>query len=64
MSSKIEDFVVLKMIGKGSFGQVFKVLRKFDQEIYAMKIINIKKMDKISIENTLNELRILSSLEH
>lgn len=50
------------MVGKGSYGQVFKVLRKSDENIYAIKRINIKEMQKKSISNALNEVRILSSI--
>lgn len=41
----MDDFVVLKLIGQGSYGKVFKVVRKLDQEIYAMKVIDLSRMD-------------------
>ena len=41
-----KDFEILKQIGKGSFGTVYKVRRKSDNKIYAIKTINISKMDK------------------
>lgn len=44
--NKMDDFIVLKMIGEGSYAKVFKVVRKLDQEIYAMKVMDISKMDK------------------
>ena len=62
--STMRSFTILKQIGKGSFGTVYKVKRKSDNKIYALKTINISKMDKKSIENTLTEIRILSSMEN
>lgn len=37
----IDDFYVLKEIGKGAFGYVYKVQRKLTKDIYAMKTINV-----------------------
>lgn len=62
--SSLRDFEVIKQIGKGSYGTVFKVRRRSDNTIYAMKTINISQMDKKTLTNTLNELRILCSLDH
>ena len=62
--STLKDFEIMKQIGKGAFGTVYKVKRRKDGQIYAMKSINISKMDKASIDNTLNEIRILCSTNH
>ena len=59
-----QDFEIVKQIGKGSYATVFKVLRKEDNEVYAMKCIDITKMDKTQLQNTLNEIRILCSVTH
>ena len=37
-----EDFEVLKLIGKGTFGQVFQVRKKDTKRIYAMKVLSKK----------------------
>lgn len=60
----MQSFTVVKQVGKGAFGTVFKVIRKSDNKVYAIKTINIGKMDKKTIASNLNEIRILSSFSH
>jgi serum/glucocorticoid-regulated kinase 2 len=60
-----EDFNILKVLGRGSFGKVCLVEYAKTKEIYAMK--SLKKdvlIDQDQIENTLLEKKILMSLEH
>jgi serum/glucocorticoid-regulated kinase 2 len=62
---KLEDFQILKVLGRGSFGKVCLVEYTPSKEIYAMK--SLKKdvlIDQDQIENTLLEKKILESLEH
>ena len=47
--SKLSDFDIIKKVGEGAFGKVYKVRRKSDKEMYAMKVIKLQKMDKQSI---------------
>ncbi|KCV69705.1 AGC/AKT protein kinase [Fonticula alba] len=61
----IEDFELLKVIGKGSFGKVMQVRKKDTGRIYAMKIIrkqNIVARDEV--EHTIAERRVLARLTH
>lgn len=37
-----EDFQILKLIGKGTFGQVYQVRKRDSGRIYAMKVIQKK----------------------
>ena len=60
----LNDFIIGKFIGKGAFGSVCLVTRKADKKIYAMKSINIGKLDISQREASLNEIRILASLNH
>jgi serine/threonine protein kinase len=39
-ANKLEDFKILKVIDKGSFGKVFLVVNKYTGELHAMKRIN------------------------
>ena len=60
----MDDFVLGKILGKGAFGSVLLVTRKTDNKVYAMKRVNIGKLNKKEKESSLNEIRILASLSH
>ena len=60
----LNDFILGKALGKGAFGSVRIVTRKDDKKVYAMKSINIGKLDNKEKEASLNEVRILASLSH
>ena len=60
----LNNFIIGKNLGKGAFGSVCLVTRKEDKKVYAMKSINIGKLDKQDLEAALNEVRILASLNH
>ena len=63
-SSSLTDFEIGKTLGKGSFGMVCLVRRKYDGKTYAMKRIKIVQLSEKDKENALNEIRILASLSH
>jgi serum/glucocorticoid-regulated kinase 2 len=61
----IEDYDLLKVIGKGSFGKVMQVVKKDTGRIYAMKIIkkaHIVERDEVS--HTMAERNVLGKLNH
>ena len=62
--SSLSDFEIGKILGKGAFGMVCLVKRKFDGKTYAMKRIKIVQLSDKEKENSLNEIRILASLSH
>ena len=64
MSTSIQDFTIKKTLGRGSFGSVYLVLRKKDQKIYALKTVIFENLNKRDQENSLNEVRILASINH
>lgn len=60
----IDDFDLLKVIGKGSFGKVMQVRKKDTQKIYALKAI--KKayiVSKSEVTHTLAERTVLSRVD-
>ncbi|KAF2115790.1 kinase-like domain-containing protein [Lophiotrema nucula] len=55
-----EDFEILKLIGKGTFGQVFQVRKRDTLRIYAMKVLSKKVIvQKKEVAHTLGERNIL-----
>ena len=50
--------------GEGSFSEVYRVKRKSDGAIYAMKKVKMGKLSSKEKENALNEVRILASVNH
>lgn len=53
---------MLKTIGNGSFASVFKVQRKCDGVMYALKKVKLSDLSSREKENALNEVRILASI--
>ena len=61
----LEDFKIMKILGRGSFGKVSLVQYKATGEYYAMK--SLKKdvlLDQDQVESTILEKKILQSLDH
>lgn len=44
--STYEDFIIKEKVGSGSYGVVFKVVRKVDKQVYAMKEIDLQGMSR------------------
>jgi len=55
--SSAKDFVVQAKLGKGAFGTVYKVQRKQDGKVYALKKISIGKMPRRDLLDTMGEVR-------
>ena len=60
----LNDFDIIKTIGKGSFSIVYLVKRKLDSKVYALKSVFIEKLPKNQQDNSVNEVRILASVHH
>jgi serine/threonine protein kinase len=43
---ELDKFNILKMIGKGSFGEVFLVEEKNSKKVYAMKVLTKEKVQR------------------
>ncbi|GLC47162.1 hypothetical protein PLESTB_001387600 [Pleodorina starrii] len=61
--STYDDFIIKEKIGSGSYGVVFKVIRKVDKHVYAMKEIDLQGMSRKEQEECIRETRVLSSLD-
>ena len=53
-----------RVLGEGSFSEVYQVTRKSDNAVYAMKKVKMQKLSSKEKENALNEVRILASINH
>ncbi|EGG23719.1 hypothetical protein DFA_05853 [Cavenderia fasciculata] len=61
----VEDFDLLNVIGKGSFGKVMQVRKKDTGMIYAMKVLNKKNIiERNEMDHTRAERNILRKLVH
>jgi NIMA (never in mitosis gene a)-related kinase len=59
----MQDFIIKEKIGSGSYGVVFKVVRKVDRVTYAMKEIDLAGMSRKEQEECIRETRVLSQLD-
>jgi serine/threonine protein kinase len=62
----VDDFLILKLIGRGSYGKVFLVRKKENVDnIYAMKILKKKEMMvKEQVLHIKTEKRIMETVDH
>ena len=61
----LQDFLIRKVIGRGSFGKVFLVEKKDTKEVFAMK--SLRKdviLDYDQVESTKLEKEILQQADH
>ncbi|KAG2431324.1 hypothetical protein HYH02_013452 [Chlamydomonas schloesseri] len=62
--AKDRQFKVLKFLGKGSYGSVFLVQRLADSQTYALKEMDVRSMSQAEREDSINEIRLLASVNH
>lgn len=60
----MERYTKIRNIGKGNMGQVMLVRCNEDSKLYIMKLIDLSKMNKKERTASLNEAKVLSSLNH
>ena len=58
----MDGFEILSKLGDGSYSVVYKVRRKADDKIYALKKVKLQNLSDKEKENSLNEVRILASV--
>eukprot|EP00347_Sterkiella_histriomuscorum_P006900 403351001 len=64
IKSNIDDFLFLSKLGDGAYSQVFKVQRKQDKQIYALKKVKLFSLQDKEKDNAINEVRILASINN
>ncbi|KAJ3114701.1 hypothetical protein HK100_001578, partial [Physocladia obscura] len=61
----VDDFEILKVLGKGSFGKVVQVRKRDTGRIYAMKILKKSSIvERDEVEHTLAERNVLAKVSH
>lgn len=61
----VDDFELLKVVGKGSFGKVMQVRKKDTGDIYAMKVLKKEQLVKRKqVAHTKTERKVLESIDH
>jgi NIMA (never in mitosis gene a)-related kinase len=60
----MNDFDLLQKLGEGSYSTVYKVKRKSDKCLYALKKVRIGSLKEKERINALTEVRILASVKH
>ena len=58
----MDGFEIISKLGDGSYSVVYKVKRKADDKIYALKKVRLLNLSEKEKENSLNEVRILASV--
>ena len=65
MGDKLEDFEILQILGKGSYGFVAKIRSLKNKKIYAMKQIDLKKVGSDKEKQLCKqEIKLLEQLDH
>jgi NIMA (never in mitosis gene a)-related kinase len=59
----MDNFEILEKLGDGAYSIVYKVKRKADSKIYALKKVKLQNLNEKEKENALNEVRILASVK-
>lgn len=61
----LDDFELLKVLGRGTYGKVIQARHKNNNRIYAIKIIKKSSLkEDVEAEHTKSEIRVLKSLQH
>ena len=60
--AQVNGFVLLKFLGKGTFGAVYQARREADDKIYAIKKVDTRRMSAKERADAVNEIRVLASV--
>ncbi|XP_055755875.1 serine/threonine-protein kinase ULK3-like isoform X2 [Salvelinus fontinalis] len=62
---KLANFILTERLGSGTYATVYKAYRKGDnREVVAVKVVEKKSLNKVSMENLLTEIEILKTVRH
>ena len=64
-SVTIDDFDIKERLGRGRFGHVFKVIKKSNHKIYALKVLFKQELVQCNIlQQVMKEVQVQSCLRH
>ena len=58
----LSDFTLLKVLGKGSNGTVYQAIRKSDNKVIALKVVELKDLTEKQIQKAMQEVEFLRKL--
>ncbi|OHT06812.1 AGC family protein kinase [Tritrichomonas foetus] len=58
----LPGFTIIKQLGQGSYGTVYKVKRQSDNQNYALKVVDLSQLNQHQREDSVNEIRIMASV--
>lgn len=61
---QLEQFTIISVLGKGSYGKVYKVLWRDKNEVCVMKRISFANLTKDAQQEALNEIAVSKDLHH
>ena len=59
----MDNFEIITKLGEGAYSTVYKVKRKIDNQIYALKKVKLANLTEKEKTNSLNEVLILASVK-
>jgi NIMA (never in mitosis gene a)-related kinase len=57
----LRGFLEVKILGKGTYGSVYKARRESDGVAYAVKVVSLSSLNHRETEDSVNEIRIMAS---
>ncbi|OHS97928.1 AGC family protein kinase [Tritrichomonas foetus] len=57
----LPGFQQIKVLGRGTYGCVYKATRNSDGKTYAVKVVNLGALNHREIEDSVNEIRLMAS---
>ena len=61
----VDNYILINLIGKGTFGEVYLTQKKGENKLFATKRVSIEKINSKDIKKyVINEINILRNIKH
>lgn len=64
MAPRSSDFETLESLGKGTYGQVYRVRRRVDGAVMVLKQVSMQGLSDSERKDALNEAEVMSQIQH